>query len=139
MIKSKNYLIDGNLSQVVPQLVDLSIYADLHPLIFKAIKKEGVENTYDIHERPFTWLSINIKYSASVTHNESSIKYDVNGLPFPKVVIKYELIEKAELIVEIAFNIQIEGILPGKVFLMNKMFKAQDELMLNLQNKLNTI
>jgi len=132
----KHYRLKGKISNVKKILTNLEFYGKLHPLIksVEIINNKTTEcDEYIISEKPYSWIPIQIKYSAKVKSFENKIEYKIEGLPFSTSKITYKLNQLPEEI-QLKFQLVIEGKLIGKSILLKKMIKAQNEL-INAINK----
>lgn len=135
----KQYKVYGQFETIKNYFVDLNYFGKFHPLIKKVDQKGFSSNEcseYKVKEKPFNWLPINIYYSAKVFHFDNIVEYEVVGIPFTKMNIKYVFNKISDNEVHIEFNLVLSGLLIGKSILANKMLSAQDELM-NEINKLS--
>jgi len=135
----KVYKLNGEINKVREILQNLKYYGELHPLI-KSVEKMEVDTDgnkeFLIRERPYKWIPITIVYSAEVKCNENTVEYIIKGIPLAKPLIKYDLVELSKGDIDLNFELIIEGLLPGKSILLNKMVKAQDQLMASINKEL---
>lgn len=128
----KTYKVKASIETVKKYLIDLNYFGEFHPLIVRVDEKEisSIDyKEYNVLEKPFLWLPIQISYSARVRHSGESISYEITGIPFTEMNINYTLSEKSESEVDIHFNLVLGGMFMGKKILANKMISAQDVLM----------
>ena len=130
---NKTYTLKGSLSDVYDHFANFEKFADLHPLF---IKVERLNSTsFKIYEKPFNWLPITIKYRAEIELEENAVYYKAIGLPYKNITLSYTFNDNSPSI-QIDYKVVIKSILPGKFILLNMMFKAQDQVVKNLQENL---
>lgn len=137
---TKSYFLNGALTEISSILSDLEIYGRYHPLIRKVKRLDNIDNKilYTIIERPYSWLPINISYTAAVKKGLDQIQYEITEIPFTRAFINYKLIPQAESSTEVIFKLVIQSKAIGKSLLQGKMLKAQDQLMDQIKKDLNS-
>ncbi len=139
MNREIQYKILGNLKTIQNILTDLVYYGKLHPLIQSVtkIKNESIDcKAYRIKERPYSWIPINIFYSAQVKSSENKVEYLISGIPFTKAKINYQLNQINTEETEVIFSLELNSKLIGKRILFNKMIDAQNRLMESINKEL---
>ncbi len=96
-------------------------------------------NEYEIIERPFRRIPINIDYTAEVRISRNNIEYIIKGIPLADAKIEYELKEKSLEETIAKFNLYIVGKIFVERFLGWKMISAQDQLMESLNKEFKRI
>jgi hypothetical protein len=132
MKRSKSYNINGNLEEIIDVFTDLNRFGDAHPLIYKVEQLNAIEgdDLYKVFEKPFSWIPININYKARVIRSDkTTVEYRVTGIPFLKVHFLYNYSEDSLDHIVINLHIELNGYLPIKGLILNKMIKAQDVIM----------
>lgn len=131
------YLIKGDLAKIKNNLTDLVLYSKFHPLILKVEKLNSSEEgiLFQITERPYSFIPINIKYKALVTSHKNDIIYKISDIPLTKVFIKYQVEKELNGFIKIIFLLKIKSMPFVDKILLKKMIKAQNDLMTTMQLK----
>jgi len=138
MKKSKTYTVASPSKNIVEVLIDLERYGKIHPLIVKVEKFDTI-NTYRIFEKPFSWVPLNIQYTAAVKSEMDKISYTISGIPFARVYINYTLIQVSNKSTKANFHLSIESKMIGMQILQYKMMRAQDQFMTALQSEIGQV
>ncbi len=133
MQKSRVYEVSRSAERVEAMHLNMSHFADLHPLI-QSITHIGDGPLYSVKERPISWIPLFISYRAKVLSRERIIEYHITGLPFRNVRLQYKFEEIHSNSSRLVFTITINSCLLGKHFLANKMLKAEDQVLRNLED-----
>jgi hypothetical protein len=135
MLKEKKYSVYKNIEEVRLVLTNLETYAKVHPLIVSAKPLEissPDQKIYEIIEQPYSWLPVKFTYQAQVFIANDTITYRLTGIPMFQPVIEYRLKSIDAKKTQVVFTLTISGNLMTQRLLANKMLKAQDQLMRNL-------
>jgi hypothetical protein len=122
-----NFTIEKPVSEVKDIIGDLRTFGDYHPLITSVT--ETSESTYEVKERPYSWLPLSIRYSARIElQSDTRIIYRISKLVLFKPRFTYEFLSEESKSTNFQFTIQIEGPPLGRKILLNKMIDAQVRL-----------
>lgn len=134
--KTKSYSIEADANQVKEIFADLVQFGEYHPLIKKVVEisSNDMETLYTINEKPFSWLPFKVNYKAKVTVSDNHIKYYLFEMPGNTVEMNYFILEDPDGKTKIDLTIEIFGRDLGKKMLLRKMFEAQDQIMLDIEN-----
>lgn len=136
---TKLYKLKGQINEIKKILVDLTIYGRLHPLIVNVIpqgEETNVGQRYKIIERPYGWLPLRISYYAVVREDENQIEYQIEGLPLTRAKVNYDLKPLSDDMVEVSFELEVNGLPMANRILANKMLDAQNQLMDSIKEEL---
>lgn len=137
--KQLTYTLPFSKESVIDLFNDLEAYGKLHPLILSVKEIESNPIQYKITERPYKFLPFKIIYYATIHSAGNEIVYSVTGIPLSKLHIKYNLESIENGGTEINCLLQLDSKLVGKQILMNKLIKAQNDLMSSLTHYLKKL
>ena len=115
---------------------DLRKYAKLHPLILAAEQVGTNPPKFRITEKPFPYLPVKIKYYATIQTTLNEIVYNISGIPFTEIEIRYTLSSLAPQLSRIQCRITLQSKLIGRSILFKKLQSAQNELIKALNKKI---
>jgi len=135
----KTYLIQCDLIGIHEILTNLDYYGRLHPLIKSTRKIQIVskdQQEWIVKERPYPKIPINIEYSVRVKSSTNIVEYEIIGIPFTKVNIKYNLLQTEPKKTDAVFSLKLKGPFISNKILMNKMKAAQNQLIISINQEL---
>lgn len=115
---------------------DLEKYAALHPLItaVQVVDEPATDlTTWEILERPFSFLPIKIRYRATVDASEERVHYAVAGVPLSRIEMTYDFSNVDDEVVSIGFSLELDAPFWVRAILSRKMLAAQDSLIANIR------
>ncbi len=67
------------------------------------------------------------------------VDYEISGIPFTSVLINYRLFSEADNSTKVQFSLKVQSTGIGKSLLVKMLLKAQDQLMIAMQNEMKNI